>query len=132
MNENVSTVGEIYAAFGRGDVPAILSRLADDVAWEHDFVDHGIPWIKARKGHEEVVGFFRDLAALQITKFTVLNLLAGGNQVASVIELEATVVATGKRIRDLEMHLWTFAEDGRVSRFRHVADTHQHLLACRP
>jgi uncharacterized protein len=29
-----STVTRIYAAFGRGDVPAILDRLAEDVAWK--------------------------------------------------------------------------------------------------
>ena len=28
------TVAGIYEAFGRGDIPAILATLADDVAWE--------------------------------------------------------------------------------------------------
>ena len=32
---NLATVQAIYAAFGRGDVPAILSHLTDGVAWEH-------------------------------------------------------------------------------------------------
>ena len=32
---NVHTVQEIYAAFGRGDVPAILSRLSESVEWEY-------------------------------------------------------------------------------------------------
>jgi len=35
--------------------------------------------------------------------------------------------ATGRAIRDLGTHLWTFDESGRVARFRHVADTHQHV-----
>lgn len=30
----IETVQQIYAAFGRGDVPFILSQLADDVEWE--------------------------------------------------------------------------------------------------
>ena len=34
MSNLVSTVQEIYSAFGQGDVPAILARLADDVVWE--------------------------------------------------------------------------------------------------
>ena len=32
---NAATVADAYAAFGRGDVPAVLDRLAPDVAWEH-------------------------------------------------------------------------------------------------
>jgi hypothetical protein len=31
---NAATVAEIYAAFGRGDVPTILDTLADGVAWD--------------------------------------------------------------------------------------------------
>ncbi len=29
--ENVQLIQELYAAFGRGDVPAILDQLTDDV-----------------------------------------------------------------------------------------------------
>lgn len=31
----IETVRQIYAAFGRGDVPAILACLAEDVDWEY-------------------------------------------------------------------------------------------------
>ena len=31
---NLATVRGIYAAFGRGDIPAILDALAEDVEWE--------------------------------------------------------------------------------------------------
>jgi len=41
------------------------------------------------------------------------------------------VKATGKTLRDLEVHLWTFDDAGRVVRFRHVVDTHAHHLAAR-
>ena len=33
---NIETVKSIYEAFGRGDVPAILDKLADDVDWDYD------------------------------------------------------------------------------------------------
>ena len=32
-HENVEVVRELYVAFGRGDVPAILDGLTDDVVW---------------------------------------------------------------------------------------------------
>ena len=31
---HTETVREIYASFERGDLPAILKRLAEDVEWE--------------------------------------------------------------------------------------------------
>ena len=34
MSRNLETVKQIYAAFARGDIPAILDTLADNVAWE--------------------------------------------------------------------------------------------------
>jgi ketosteroid isomerase-like protein len=45
MPTNIDTVKTIYENFQRGDVPAILARLHEDVEWEHDTVNHGIPWI---------------------------------------------------------------------------------------
>jgi hypothetical protein len=34
-----ATVTAIYEAFGRGDVPTILSLLAEDVLWDGDWAD---------------------------------------------------------------------------------------------
>ena len=34
MSDHIATVSAIYEAFGRGDVGAIMERLADDVRWE--------------------------------------------------------------------------------------------------
>ena len=59
--------------------------------------------------------------------FLVLSLMAGGNQVAAEFELEFTVPATGRRLRDQEMHLWTFNENGKVTRLRHYTDTAKHI-----
>jgi hypothetical protein len=48
-----------------------------------------------------------------------------------MIGLDAKVIATGESY-DLEAHLRTFAPNGKVTRFRHLTDTHQHWLASRP
>lgn len=127
------TIQQIYQAFGRGDVPAIIERLAEDVAWEHDALDHGVPWLKPGQGRQHVLSFFGIVGSeLNISKFEVKNLLVGDNQVVAVIDIEAKVNATGKTFRDHELHLWTFAPNGKIARFRHVVDTHQHWLANRP
>ena len=35
-DDNVKTVQSIYEAFGRGDLPAILDAVTDDVDWASD------------------------------------------------------------------------------------------------
>ena len=131
MPTHIETVQALYGAFGRGDIQSILAALREDVEWEHDSVDHGVPWLRPRRGREAVAGFFADLGAVEIERFEPRSFLAGGDQVAAVIWFECVVKATGRRVRDLEMHLWTFAGDGKVQRFRHLLDTHQYVAAYR-
>lgn len=56
--------------------------------------------------------------------------LEGPDLVVALIDLEATVKETGKRIveRD-EVHIWHFDEAGKVVRFRHCVDIYQHAMA---
>jgi ketosteroid isomerase-like protein len=37
---NLDSVKAIYDSFGRGDIPAILDQLADDVQWDQDAPDY--------------------------------------------------------------------------------------------
>lgn len=131
MATNIETVQAMYQAFGRGDVPAILAHLSPDIEWEHDAADHGVPWLRPRRGRDQVEGFFGELGGLDFRRFEPLSFLTSADQVAAVIAVELASKATGRAIRDLEVHLWTFGADGKVVRFRHFADTHQHLLAYR-
>jgi ketosteroid isomerase-like protein len=129
MSANVETVKAIYESFGRGDVASILARLADDVQWEHDSTDHGVPWLTPRRGRASVVGFFESLSALEFPTFAPRSFLEGDRQLAAVVDEVLIVRATGRQISDLAIHLWTFDEQGVVVRFRHCVDTHQHVLA---
>jgi ketosteroid isomerase-like protein len=131
MQQHARTVEAIYAAFGRGDIPGILGALREDVEWEHDAVDHGIPWLAPRQGRAQVMAFFEALRALDIRRFEPKRILADDSMVAAVIHAQIAVRATGRIINDVELHLWTFDAQGKVARFRHVADTHQHWLALR-
>lgn len=129
---NLAAVQAIYAAFGRGDVPAILEHLADSVEWEYGAGATEIPWLKARRGRAGASEFFASLAALEITRFVPKTFLEKANIVVALVDLDATVKATGKRIQEEdEVHIWYFDENNRVTRFRHRVDTQQHLAAFR-
>jgi ketosteroid isomerase-like protein len=46
-------------------------------------------------------------------------------------DVELTVKATGRRIvEEDEVHIWRFDAQGRIRRFAHKVDTHQHWRAC--
>ena len=129
---NLDTVQQIYAAFGRGDIPAILERLADSIEWEYGVNSTDVPWLQPWRGRADVAQFFQAVAGLQIHRFEPKTFLEGGDVVVALIDLEATVQATGKRIvEDDEVHIWYFDSHGQVSRFRHRVDTHQHWVAYR-
>jgi uncharacterized protein len=132
--DNTKTVQRIYEAFGRGDIPAILAELADDVVWENvpgSAQEAGVPWLTRREGRESVAGFFTALGGLDHHRLEPQNFLAGGDQVAVVFALDVTARETGVRFQDEEIHLWTFGPHGRVIGFRHVCDTAKHIAASR-
>src|SRR4051812_6450503 len=109
--DNAATVAEVYAAFGRGDAPAILDRLADDVAWE-DWSDNfaqraGVPEMAARRGRAEVGNFFALVGTWTVLDFAVLDVIGTGRQVAAEVRVSFAVPGGG-RFTDEEIHLWTF------------------------
>jgi uncharacterized protein len=131
---NLATVQEIYAAFGRGDIPAILDTLADDVCWDHlpdggGAQPHDVPWLRERTGRDDVAGFFEALGALEFHVFAPTVILADDDTVVALIDEDVTVRATGERFRDATAHVWSFGPDGRVIAFRHLTDTVKHVEA---
>jgi ketosteroid isomerase-like protein len=133
-DRNLATVQAMYEAFARGAVPAILARLAEGVAWESWADNHaqraGVPWLVPRRGPAEVREFFGVVGGFQMHEFRVLGLMAGGDQVAAEIVIDAQP-AGARRYRDEEIHLWTFDAEGKVVRFRHYVDTAKHVEAAR-
>lgn len=124
---NLETVKAIYEAFGKGDVPFILSKLADDIDWEQ-WADNSVqtadvPYLRYKKGVQGVGEFFGEVAKLGITRFEVLALMDGGDKIAAEVEIETATFT------DEEIHLWVFNEEGKVSRFRHYVDTAKHIAA---
>ena len=123
---NVDTVKEIYAAFGRGDVPAILDHLDQNVEWETTTEVPGVPWLAPQHGKANVPGFFESLAPLQITRFEPRTFFAAdGDKVFVIIHFEADHNGKHYTIPN-NGHLWEFGADGKVVRYDHITDTATH------
>ena len=121
---NLNTVQAIYEAFGRGDVPAILDKLDDNVEWETQVPVDGVPWLQERRGKANIAGFFEALAPLEITRFEPHTFFENGDKVFVLIALDAT--SQGKNYAfPNEGHLWQFNSAGKAAKFDHVVDTAQ-------
>jgi ketosteroid isomerase-like protein len=132
--QNVAAVQRLYEAFGRGDIPAILDELAEDVVFDQWADNHsqraGVPWMAERHGHDGVKEFFGIVGTLDIGDFQVLAIMSGGDKVVVEVLIEVTT-PDGAHYRDEELHLWTFDADGKISRLRHYTDTAKHIAAAR-
>jgi hypothetical protein len=110
----------MYEAFGRGDVPSILSRLSEKVSWD-EWATPGraqevLSYLKPRKGRESVGGFFNDVAAvLEFHSFEPIGFFESQDHVLARIRFDVTVRTSGKRIQDEEIHLWRFDSSGPVA-----------------
>ena len=61
--DNLQTTKDIYAAFKRGDIDAIVASCAEDVEWGTDNIGAGeLPWAGVRHGHAEVRQLFDSFA----------------------------------------------------------------------
>lgn len=134
MVDHAATVAAIYEAFGRGDVDAILEKLADDVEWEVGIRDTGLDYLRERHGKHDVIGFFEALArTLVLTHFEPLALCAADDYVTVPVRHAGNIVGGDEVPMTTEVHIWRFAADGRVAEFRHVFDyaIHERAAAAR-
>ena len=60
---NIKTIAEVYQAFGRGDVAAIIDTVTDDVDWAAEAASSAAPWYGVRHGKDAVAAFFSEPAA---------------------------------------------------------------------
>ena len=118
MASGAEVVQEAYDAFGRGDIPAVLELVADDVKWDvAEVLPQGGSW-SWRDGATE---FFQQLGEkYEDISIDVTDMIDGGDQVVGV------GVGSGKRRGgdDIEYgftHVFTVG-DGKVTRFREYAD----------
>ena len=72
---HTQTVQDLYAAFGRGDVAAILNMVTDEVDWNNDRVaSRECPWNGDFSGKARVPDFFKAVDELDIHRLRAADL----------------------------------------------------------
>jgi uncharacterized protein len=117
---NVEIVQEVYAAFGTGDLQALLALLGPDVDWS---IPGSAPWSGEGRGHDYVKRFFQTFGSIAaLNAFEPQSFLADGDRVAVIGYEEGTVRETGRAWKSHFTHLFTLA-NGKVTAHREYADT---------
>jgi ketosteroid isomerase-like protein len=129
---HTETIQALYAAFQRGDVPAILACVTDDVDWNNDRVaSRDVPWNGDFSGKDKLPRFFQVLAEnLDFRVFDTQAFIEAGDRVVVLLRIESVVRKTGRPLGNDAVHVWTFAGD-KVKSYRHYNDTAAEVEAWR-
>jgi ketosteroid isomerase-like protein len=126
-NANVSLVQSLYAAFGRGEIAAIVAALAPNVDWTIHGRPQDYPLIGNRKGPAAVQEFFQGVAALQqFSDFSPREFFAVDDRVFVLGHYALTIKKTGAKVDCDWCHVFT-VRGGKVTGLREFTDTAQFL-----
>ena len=121
----IKIIEQVYEAFGRGDVAAILDAVTDDVDWAAEAASAGAPWYGAHHGKDAVAAFFTAFgSAMEVEDFTPVSFAASDTDVLTVVRFRATSRSTGKTAAMNLHHFFRF-RDGKIAYYRGTEDTAQ-------
>jgi ketosteroid isomerase-like protein len=122
---NIKTITQVYEAFGRGDVAAILDAVTDDVDWAAEASSAAAPWYGVRHGKDGVAEFFAAFGStMEVDEFTPVSLAANDTDVLTVIRFRARSRGTGKTAA-MDLHHYFRFRDGKIAYYRGTEDTAQ-------
>lgn len=121
----IKSIAQVYEAFGRGDVAAILDAVTDDVDWASEAASSVAPWYGVRHGKDGVAEFFAAFgSAMEVEEFTPQSFAANDTDVFTVVRFRARSRSTGKTAA-MDLHHFFRFHDGKIAYYRGTEDTAQ-------
>ncbi len=123
---NVDVVKEAYAAFGRGDIPAVLGAMAPEMEWYeaegNPYMPSGEAWI----GPDAILNSLFMRLGSEWEGFTVHpgSFHEAGDVVIMEGRYTGTYGSTGRSLDAQVCHVWT-VRDGKLVKFQQYVDTGQ-------
>lgn len=114
--DNIHVVTSIFDAFGRGDVPAILTFVDENVEWEIPGPE-SVSYYGPRRGHEGVGNFFAAIgSAVEFETLEPREFIARDDKVVVLGSERGRVRETGKSFEQ-EWAMVFSVHEGKVTRF---------------
>jgi ketosteroid isomerase-like protein len=121
--QNTKVVQEAYAAFGRGDVQALLGYLDENILWKpvHGAARH-VPTAGERRGKASVGEFFKIVSEqVNFLRFEPREFVAQGDKVVAIGSYEAKA-PTGRGFESDFVMVFTL-RNGKVVQFQEFSDS---------
>ncbi len=121
---NVETMQELYAAFGRGDIPTVLGAMDPNIEWReaesNPYEPSGEPWV----GPDAVLENLFVKLGTEWEGFSAnpKEFHDAGDTVVVEGRYTGTYKATGKPLDAQVTHIWRL-RDGKITSFQQYVDT---------
>jgi len=120
--QNLQIVQQNYADFGQNNLPAVISRLSENVQWETGYTPN-VPYAGVWKGHEGVNKFFLTIyESVEVLDFQISEFYAQDNTVIVLGWERARARVTNQEFKNEWVHVWTI-EDSKVLKVRTYNNT---------
>jgi ketosteroid isomerase-like protein len=124
----LEVVQAAYAAFGSGNIPAVLDLMAEDVEWTFRGAS-GLPYTGTFRGRSVVEKWFASVFQTDdIQAFEPREFLAGGEHVTVLGWERSRALPAGKVFECDWVHVFT-VRDGKAVRFWGMYDTQAAAVA---
>ena len=128
VRTNTEVVQGTYEAVGRGDIPALLDLLTEDLQWTFQGPSV-MPFAGTRRGREGVAEFFSLVGEnLEFQEFEPREFVAQGDTVVVLGFERSLVKSTGRTFKQEWAHVYKL-RDGKVAEFLALEDTAAHAGA---
>ena len=121
--ENIQLVKDAYAAFGRGDVPALLGKMSDDIVWMgvYGAAAH-VPTSGTRHGKAAVGHFFQQVAEhMQFSQFEPREFIATDDKVVALGHYKG--MTSKQKLFESDFAMIFTINGGRVVKFQEFTDS---------
>jgi ketosteroid isomerase-like protein len=129
---NKETTQAVFDLFGKGDVPAILDLVTDDVTWTCPGPTEILPYAQVFNGKEGVAEFFRLIYAnKEFPGFEVTELIGEGDKVAALGHWDAKSKQTGNAYTGDWAMVFSY-RDGKLYDHKEYYDSYGEAMASKP
>ncbi len=121
---NVEFVKSVYAAFLSGGMEKVLAAADPQIEWKSNTDPALLPWGGARKGLNQITGYFVELARnVELESFVPREFLPGSGFVLVIGHMAGRMRRSGVRFEDEWCHVFKIL-GGKVIAFHEFVDTH--------
>jgi len=110
---NRELIERAYSAFAKGDIPAVLQVLDEEILWH---VPGRGPLSRDYRGHQEVLGFFQHFTTLSGGTFRIQVDDVLSNDERVIVLVTESAERNGRKWSSPQVHAWT-VNDGKASTF---------------